>query len=153
MLLSSALHMQPGLTDRLHIILSITLTGPVHLKTILAHTGLHKQLLLDIHHDVLLLKRGKKIERKRKRKRKRKRERERERDCSRLTMNLLIGTSHLRLSLRVERRQAPSYLDLPQDQELLNLFLRPSPFTHTTVADPGGGVEGVATPPSLYNDL
>ena len=69
-------------------------------------------------------------------------------------MNLLIGTSHLRLSLRVERRQAPSYLDLPQDQELLNLFLRPSPFTHTTVADPGGGgVEGVATPPSLYNDL
>ena len=70
MLLSSALHMQPGLTDRLHIILSITLTGPVHLKTILAHTGLHKQLLLDIHHDVLLLKREKKN---------RERERERER--------------------------------------------------------------------------
>ena len=48
-------------------------------------------------------------------------------------MNLLIGTSHLRLSLRVERRQAPSYLDLPQDQELLNLFLRPSPFIHTNI--------------------
>ena len=78
MLLSSALHMQPGLTNRLHIILSITLTGPVHLKTILAHTGLHKQLLLDIHHDVLLLKRGKKIERER-RDRERERERERER--------------------------------------------------------------------------
>ena len=119
-------------------------TGPVLLKTILAHTGLHKQLLLDIHHDVLLLKRGKKIERKRKRKKER--ERERERDCSRLTMNLLIGTSHLRLSLRVERRQAPSYLDLPQDQELLNLFLRPSPFTHTTVADPGGGLRGLQPP-------
>ena len=77
MLLSSALHMQPGLTNRLHIILSIILTGPVHLKTILAHTGLHKQLLLDIHHDVLLLKRGKKIERERKRERERERERER----------------------------------------------------------------------------
>ena len=77
MLLSSALHMQPGLTDRLHIILSITLTGPVHLKTILAHTGLHKQLLLDIHHNVLLLKREKNREKERERERERKRERER----------------------------------------------------------------------------
>ena len=115
------------------------LTGPVHLKTILAHTGLHKQLLLDIHHDVLLLKRGKKIERERERSRERERERDRERERERERgtaldyMNLLIGTSHLRLSLRVERRQAPSYLDLPQDQELLNLFLRPSPFIHTNI--------------------
>ena len=66
MLLSSALHMQPGLTDRLHIILSITLTGPVHLKTILAHTGLHKQLLLDTHHDVFIKKKNT-IERERER--------------------------------------------------------------------------------------
>ena len=72
MLLSSALHMQPVTHQQVHIILSITLTGPVHLKTILAHTGLHKQLLLDTHHDVLL-----KIKKTRERERERKRERER----------------------------------------------------------------------------
>ena len=77
MLLSSALHMQPVTHRQVHIILSITLTGPVHLKTILAHTGLHKQLLLDTHHDVLL--KIKKREREREREKERERERERER--------------------------------------------------------------------------
>ena len=66
-------------------------------------------------------------------------------------MNLLIGTSHLRLSLRVERRQAPSYLDLPQDQELLNLFLRPSPFTHTNIEQVRCG--GVVVRHTLHTEI
>ena len=69
MLLSSALHMQPGLTDRLHIILTTHRTSPSE-NNIGTYGTIHKQLLLDTHHDVLLLKK-KTIEREKERERER----------------------------------------------------------------------------------